>query len=149
MQWFLQEGRDADLLIHECYLSVEQFIELKNYDPERARIIATVIHTPPSACGKIFSKLKPGMAIAYHTFNDFNTAPDIIAGIRESYDGPLTLADDLLVWNVNEGGVTVRRVIATDEPLPAAPPTPAGPPDKSERTPRSKWLNEGRVNLLD
>jgi len=147
-KWFLKEAVDADLLIHECYLTVEQFIKLKKYDPERARLVATVIHTPPQACGKLFSMLKPGMAVAYHTFNDFNTAPDIIAGIRESYDGPLMLADDLLVWNIDNDGVTVRRVIATDEPWPATPPTPAGPPDPSERTERSDWLKAGRVDLL-
>ncbi len=146
-KWFLAEARDADLLIHECYLSVQQFIDLKHYDPERARIVATVVHTPPSSCGKLFSQLQPRMAIAYHTFNDFNTAPDILQGIRENYDGPLTLADDLLVWNVNEDGIRVRRVIGTDEPWPAAPPRPAGPPDPSERTAPSKWLNAGRVDL--
>jgi len=87
------------------------------------------------------------MAIAYHMFNDFDTAPDTIAGIRKSYDGPLTLADDLLVWNVNADGVLVRRVIATDEPWPAKPPYPAGPIDPGERTPRSDWLDAGRVNF--
>ncbi len=67
-KWFLAEARDADLLIHECYLSVQQFIDLKHYDPERAQIVATVVHTPPSSCGKLFSQLQPRMAIAYHTF---------------------------------------------------------------------------------
>lgn len=148
-KWFMSEGLDADVLIHECYLSVEQFIELKNYDPERARIVATVVHTPPSSCGKIFARLKPRMAIAYHTFNDFNTAPDIIAGIRETYDGPLVLADDLLVWNVDDGGIRVRTAITTDEPLPAAPPEPAGPPDPAERTELSDWLEAGRIDLID
>jgi ribonuclease Z len=148
-KWFMTEGRNADLLIHECYLSVQQFIDLKHYDPERARIVATVVHTPPSSCGKIFARLQPRMAIAYHTFNDFNVAPDIIEGIRETYDGPLTLADDMLVWNVGDEGVTVRRVIGTDEPLPATPPEPSGPPDPSERTELSDWLKAGRVDLID
>ena len=53
-KWFLAEATDADLLIHECYLSVQQFIDLKHYDPERARLVATVIHTPPTSCGKTF-----------------------------------------------------------------------------------------------
>ncbi len=148
-KWFMFEARDADLLIHECYLSVQQFIDLKHYDPERARIVATVVHTPPSSCGKIFARLQPRMAIAYHTFNDFNTAPDILEGIRKSYDGPLTLADDLLVWNVDESGIRVRRVIGTDEPWPAVSPEPAGPPDPSERTELSDWLKAGRVDLLN
>ena len=85
-------------------------------------------HAPPQACGKIFSMLNPRHAIAYHTFSDFNIAPHTIAAIRETYDGPLTLANDLLVWNVNPDEIRVRRVIATDEPL------PADPPDPSERT---------------
>ncbi|UCD32977.1 MAG: hypothetical protein JSV38_03620, partial [Desulfobacterales bacterium] len=147
-KWFLKEAGDADLLIHECYFTVEQFIDLKNYDPERARIVATVIHTPPSSAGKIFSMLQPRMAVAYHNLNDWNTAPDILAGIRETYDGPLTLAEDLLVWNIDDDNVRVRRVIATDEAWPAKPPHPAGPPDPSERTQRSDWLEAGRVNLL-
>ena len=84
------------------------------------------------------------MAIAYHFFNDFNTAPEIC----QSYDGPLTLADDLLVWNVDADKIHVRRVIATDEPWPATPPRPAGPPDPSERTEMSAWLKAGRVDLV-
>lgn len=148
-KWFLANATDADLLIHECYLSVQQFIDLKHYDPERARVIATVIHTPPQACGKLFAKLQPRMAVAYHTFTDFNVAPGIIGGIRENYDGPLTLADDMLVWNIDQDSVTVRRVIATDEPLPATPPEPAGPPDPSERTEMSDWLKAGKLDLTD
>jgi ribonuclease Z len=147
-KWFLEEARDADLLVHECYFTVQQFIDLKNYDPERARIVATVIHTPPSSAGKIFAMLKPRMAVAYHNLNDWNTAPDLLAGIRESYAGPLTLAEDMLVWNIDDDNVRVRKVISTDEAWPAPPPHPAGPPDPNERTERSDWLEAGRVNLM-
>lgn len=146
-KWFLEQAKDADLLIHECYLTVQQFIDFKKYDPERARIVATVVHTPPDACGKIFAMLEPRHAIAYHTFNDFDIAPDTIAAIRQTYDGPLTLADDMLVWNVSPEKITVRQVVAPDNPLPAKPPTPAGPPDPSERTKLSDWLEQGRVDL--
>lgn len=147
-KWFLEEARDADVLVHECYFTVQQFIDLKNYDPERARIVATVIHTPPSSAGKIFAMLRPRMAVAYHNLNDWNTAPEILAGIRGNYDGPLTLAEDLLVWNIDDDSVRVRRVIGPDEAWPAKPPRPAGPPDPSERTERSEWLEAGRVDLL-
>lgn len=148
-KWFLAEAKNADLLIHECYLTVQQFIDFKHYDPKRAKIVATVVHTPPDACGKIFAMLKPRHAIAYHTFSDFNIAPSTIAAIRKTYDGPLTLAQDLLVWNISSDEVRVRQVVAPDDPLPAAPPEPAGPPDPSERTAASEWLEKGRVDLLD
>ena len=146
-KWFLTEAKNADLLVHECYLTVQQFIDFKKYDPERARIVATVVHTPPDACGKIFSMLKPRHAVAYHTFSDFNVAPDTIAAIRETYDGPLTLAEDLLVWNITADEVRVRQTVAPDDPLPATPPEPAGPPDPSERTEISDWLEKGRVDM--
>jgi ribonuclease Z len=148
-KWFLAEAKGADLLIHECYLTIQQFIDLKHYDPERARIVATVIHTPPSSCGKIFSRMKPRMAVAYHSFSDFNVTPGTLAAIRKTYDGPLTLADDMLVWNIDKDKIRVRRVIGTDEAWPATPPQPAGPPDPSERTEQSDWLKAGKVNLLD
>jgi ribonuclease Z len=148
-KWFMEEGQNADLLIHECYFTVDQLIRIKNYDLERARIVSTVIHTPPSSCGKIFAQLKPGMAVAYHMFNDFDTAPETIGAIRQTYDGPLTLADDLLVWNVRSNGVEVRQAVGPDDARPAKPPTPAGPPDPTERTPRSEWLDDGLIDLLD
>jgi len=146
-KWFLAEGHDADILIHEAYLSIQQFIDLKDYDPERARIVATMVHTPHSEAGKIFSQLRPRMAIAYHTFNDFNIAPDIIAGIRKTYDGPLTLADDLLIWNVTKDRIRVRRIEGNDEPFPPPPPFPLDPVDPSLRTELSDWLNGGRVDF--
>ena len=86
------------------------------------------------------------MSVAYHTFTDFNIALGVIEGIRKIYDGPLTLADDLLVWNIVTDGVRVWRVIGSEEALPAAPPEPAGPPDRSERIERSDWLNAGALN---
>ncbi len=91
--------------------------------------------------------MKPRHAIAYHTFNDFNVAPDTLAAIRETYGGPLTLADGLLVWNVNRDSIRVRRVIGTDEAWPPSSPIPAGPPDPSKRTELSDWLKDGRVDL--
>lgn len=148
-KWFFEEAGGADLLIHECYFTVQQLIDLKKYDPERARIVSTVVHTPPSSCGKIFSRLQPRMTISFHNFVDHNVAPGILQGIRETYEGPLTLANDLLVWNVTDDSVLVRRVIGTDEAWPATPPVPAGPPDPKERIEASEWLEAGRIDLFD
>ncbi len=62
------------------------------------------------------------MAIAYHFFTDFDVKPGVGTGIRRTYDGPLTLADDLMVWNVTKEKIRVRRVVPIDEawPPPAA-----------------------------
>ena len=147
-KWFVEQATEADLVIHECYLTIQQFIDVKNYDPERARLVATVVHTPPDACGKIFDMIQPRHAVAYHTFVDFDIAPDTISAIREAYDGDLTLAQDMLVWNIAEDTIRVREVVGAENPLPAEPPSPAGPPDPSERTDLSDWLDAGRLDLV-
>lgn len=52
--------------------------------------------------------VKPRMAVAYHFFNDFDTRSDIERRIRTTYDGPLSLATDYMVWNVTKDKIRVR-----------------------------------------
>jgi ribonuclease Z len=82
-----------------------------NFPVARALNVGTQIHTSPAAFGKVMSMTKPRMAIAYHFFNDFNTAPGVMKEIRSTYDGPLTLAQDMMVWNVTKDDIKVREVV--------------------------------------
>jgi hypothetical protein len=51
------------------------------------------------------------MAVAYHFFNDFDTAPVIEGLIRKTYDGPLSSAVDYMVWNVTKDEIRVRMAV--------------------------------------
>jgi len=73
--------------------------------------VGTQIHTTPAAFGKVMSMTKPVMAIDYHFFNDFNTAPGVYEEIRSSFDGPLTMSRDMMVWNVTKEDITVREIV--------------------------------------
>ena len=77
--------------------------------------VGTQIYTAPPAFGKVMSLIKPRMAIAYTFFNDFDTAPKIQEGIRQTYDGPLTMADDMMIWNVTKDKITVRDVVYNED----------------------------------
>ena len=61
------------------------------------------------------------MAVAYHTV----LLPDIYQGmleaIRKTYDGPLTIATDLTVWNVSKDKIVTRAAVFPDRVTP--PPT--------------------------
>ena len=57
--------------------------------------VGTQIHTAPEAFGKVMSRIKPRMAVAYHFFKDFDTTAAINDRVRTTYDGPLSLADGL------------------------------------------------------
>ena len=155
-RWFMEEGQNADILIHECYFTVNQLIHKKGDSPERAHRVGTLYHTPPISCGKIFAELAPRIAVPYHTFTDFDIAPEAIADMRKSYSGRMTLADDMMVWNITKGEVVVRMTVSPDEVWPPNPDTPAvrnadaavsGSRNISNRIENSEWLDAGRVKF--
>jgi ribonuclease Z len=67
------------------------------------------------------SAVKPRMAIAFHTVLLPDIRQSMLEGIRKTYDGPLTIADDLMVWNVTKDDITMREAVIPDRVTP--PPT--------------------------
>ena len=94
-------------------------IRLRRRSP---RLIGTQIHTAPEAFGKVMSAVKPRMAVAYHFFKDFDTTGGVYERIRKTYDGPLSLAEDFMVWNITKDEI-ITRMAATEEATWAPPGT--------------------------
>jgi len=110
-KWLVDYAQNADVIVHECFITVDDLVEKMNFPVARALNVGTQIHTAPAAFGKVMSMTKPRMAIAYHFFNDFNTAPGVLSEIRSTYDGPLTMAQDMMVWNVTKEDIKVREIV--------------------------------------
>ena len=89
------------------------------------------------------------MAIAYHFFNDFDTSTAVYERIRKTYDGPLSLANDFMVWNVTKDEIRVR-VAATEEAT-WAPPlgAPAEPPKEEDKTAMAESLGVDTIDFSD
>jgi len=68
---------------------------------------------------------------------------------RETYDGPLSLAEDMLVWNITKGGITERAIVSADEAW--SVPGPTTPPDPDHTVPDqfTKWSMEHRWDISD
>ena len=107
-KWFVEYAKDADIVIHECFIAVPDLVKKMKFTPESALIVGTQIHTAPEAFGKVMSTLNPRMAVAYHFFNDYDTGLAVYERIRSTYDGPLSLAQDYMVWNVTKDDIKVR-----------------------------------------
>jgi ribonuclease Z len=91
------------------------------------------VHTAPEAFGKVMSEVEPRMAVAYHFFKDFDTTAEVYERIRTTYDGPLSLAEDFMVWNISKDGITMRMA-AVEEATWAPPLTgEAQLPGKNDR----------------
>ncbi len=137
--WYKQYATDADVAIHEAFLTPEQLVTLYNQDPKSALGVGIYVHTPPQAFGKIMSTIKPRLAIAYHFFNESDTRDEVYAAIRETYDGPLTLAEDMLVWNITKDNIQVRSAVSPDDAWSVIGPNTPSPPDRTVPDQLSKW----------
>ncbi|MEL7045926.1 MAG: guanitoxin biosynthesis MBL fold metallo-hydrolase GntH, partial [Pseudomonadota bacterium] len=127
-KWFIKYAKDADLAIHECFIAVPDIVGKMKFTPESALLVGTQIHTAPEAFGKVMSEIQPRMAIAYHFFNDWDTIGEIEDRVRSTYDGPLSLANDLMVWNVTADDITVRMAIVNEDTWSPPLGAPAEPP---------------------
>ncbi len=148
-QWYVKYAKDADLAIHECFITVPDLIAKFGFSVSTGLEVGTQIHTPPEAFGKVMSLIKPRMAVAYHFFNDADTAPAILEGIRSTYDGPLTLAEDYMVWNITKDKITNRMIAYNEDAWP--PPGAKAPPpvDRSITQYVSKWIVEQNLDVKD
>ena len=75
----------------------------------------TDFHASAQAFGKVMSMVKPRHAIAYHFFNEEGTRNGIYEAIRETYSGPVSMAMDLMLWNVKKKEIKERMAVATHE----------------------------------
>ncbi|MBK5110843.1 MAG: hypothetical protein JJE10_05665 [Thermoleophilia bacterium] len=124
-------------------------MEKYGFGPRTALNVATQVHTVPAAFGDVMDAVKPRMAVAFHFFNDYDTRYDIHTGVWRSYDGPLTMADDLLVWNVTRDEIRVREAIVDEAARPTPSPTPSDDPDPSEKVQFSEFIGSGRFDVSE
>ena len=89
----------------------DQLIKHRRTHEKSARGIGTMAHTAPEEAAQVLALLKPRLAVVFHFFNDFDTAPDIEREIRKHYQGPLALAQDLMVFNVTPDDIRIRMAV--------------------------------------
>lgn len=145
-KWFIKHARDADIAIHETFLTPSDLVKFYGQSAGQAILVGTMIHTSPPAFGKVMSAIKPRHAIGYHFFNENGTHDNILQGVRSTYSGPLTLATDNMVWNISKKAIVVRDIVSPDQAWsvngpnkPPAPPARGSMPD-----PMTDFIKQGR-----
>jgi len=148
-KWFIKHCRDADLIIYECMMTPAQLMAFYGQPAQRAMMMQTDIHTSAQAFGKIMSTVKPRHAVAYHFFNEEGTRYAIYDGIRQTYDGPLSMAEDLMVWSMTKDGVRERMAVSPDNAWDVAGPTPPPLPDNKFPKQETQFILDGRWDVSD
>jgi ribonuclease Z len=135
-KWFVEYAKDADLVVHECFVPAPDLVKKMRFTPEAALLVGTQVHTAPEAFGKVMSEIKPRMAVAYHFFKDFDTTASVNDRIRTTYDGPLSLAEDFMVWNITKDDIRVRMAVVEEAtwapPLAGKAQPPGGDADREQ-----------------
>jgi ribonuclease Z len=150
-KWYIKYAVDADLAIHETFLTPSDLVKFYGQSPGQALGVGTQVHTSPQAFGKVMSTIKPRHAVGYHFFNEQATHDDILMGVRETYSGPLSLATDNMVWNISKEAIVERMIVSPDQAWSVAGPNkPLDPPAKGTfPDPLSDFTKAGHWKLAD
>jgi ribonuclease Z len=106
----IKYGKGADLLVHEVAMARPELMK----EAYIQRIVAH--HTVPYDCGRVFAQTRPKLAAFTHVVllasKDVPppTLDDMVAEVRQTYDGPLEVGEDLMSFEIGET-VTVKRLM--------------------------------------
>jgi ribonuclease Z len=105
----IKYGTGVDLLIHEVCIARPELLS----NPFVQRVVDH--HTSPREAGQVFSLAKPKLAVYSHlVFLSSDKVPratvdDIVAGTRETYDGPLQVGEDLMSFEIGDTVIVSQR----------------------------------------
>ncbi|MCH7645424.1 MAG: MBL fold metallo-hydrolase [Myxococcales bacterium] len=146
-KWYVEHAKGADIAIHECFLPPTLLVTKQGFAPMEALMVGTQGHTSPEQFGKVMSLVKPRLAVGYHFYNDFDTEPEVRRRARKTYDGPLDLALDYMVWNVTKNDIRVRMSAIDEEVWPSPPLKKKNAPDTSKSIAFSKFTISGVIAM--
>ncbi|MCE1247551.1 MAG: MBL fold metallo-hydrolase [Firmicutes bacterium] len=116
--YVLENAKGVDVLIHEMVVPPSTWVEKntglypgdQGYDValQQAQAIQDSSHTPQKALGYILSKTTPRLGIATHFQSEEDTDGPAYEDVRSWYQGPFTIAKDLLVVNVSKNEIRQR-----------------------------------------
>jgi ribonuclease BN (tRNA processing enzyme) len=89
----IEKARGCDVLVHEAYLK-SGFEQLDKDQQSYHR----VSHTSGVDLGKLAASVQPGLLVVYHTLLFGGTEAQLLAEIKQSFDGEVVIAKDLDVF---------------------------------------------------
>jgi ribonuclease Z len=136
----VEAAAGADLLIHECFQSPAVFARATGLPLETAVNLTRLAHTVPEQMGKILDRTQPRMGALWH----LDLTPGVEAVFEElgaHYQGPVTITQDLTVFNVTEEAVVARQATVNDAAPPVHGPSKSSPAPDPMPAPPAWWAD--------
>ena len=147
-KWWIEHTKGADLSIHECFAAPQILLDKQKYPPDFALSLSVFKHTSPQQFGKVMAMTQPRLAVGYHFYNDHDTLPVMLEQVRRTYDGPLAMATDYMVFNVTKEDIRVRMAAVDQEIWPTDPTRPKKR-DPSAGDTFSEFTKSGKEPMSD
>lgn len=68
-------------------------------------------HVTPEQAGHIFKAVQPKLAVLHHLLVNDASRPAIVTAVRETYDGPIIINEDLMAFDISHNEVAIRKRI--------------------------------------
>jgi ribonuclease Z len=134
----VEAAAGADLLIHECFQSPVVFARATGLPLEVAVNLTRLGHTVPEQMGRILERTQPRMGALWHL--DLTPGVDMVfEEIGATYGGPVTVSQDLTVYNVTEDAVVARQASVNDAAPPVHGPSHSTPTPEAMPAPPAWW----------
>ena len=134
----VEAAAGADLLIHECFQSPAVFARATGLPLETAVNLTRLAHTIPEQMGKILARTQPRMGALWHL--DLTPGTDVVFDeLAVNYQGPVTVTQDLTVFNVTEEAVVARQAKVNDAAPPVHGPSKTSPTLDPMPAPPAWW----------
>jgi len=135
-----EQSKGVDVFIHELFIDAPTFAEQNSMPLQIAQNVVNE-HTPADMVGRVFDIAKPKLGVGTHYFTNEYTIDKAFAEMASTYDGPVAIAQDLMVINVTPEQI-VTRMAKTDLLSWAAPAPRSGAGKRPELEP---YVAEGRT----
>ena len=123
-----EQSKGVDVFIHESFMTAEVFSQKVGMPLEQARNVVGE-HTTPDRLGQVFGIAAPKLGVGYHYFLNDDTVDLFFEGVGSTYDGPIALAQDLMVISVTPEQIVTRMAETKALHWPPAPEKPDRPPE--------------------
>jgi ribonuclease Z len=114
-----EQAKGVDVFLHELFIDAPSFSKYNNMPLKIAENVVNE-HTSADMLGRVFTIAKPTLGVGTHFFTNDYTIDSAFEGIASTYNGPVVIAQDLMVINVTPEQI-VTRMAKTDLLAWAAP----------------------------
>jgi ribonuclease Z len=115
----IEAARDADVLVHECFVHGFLAPDRSQRTAEGVRNVATY-HTSSSEVGKVAAKAGVRCLVLNHFVPVRFDKSAVLAEVRRDYRGPVVLGEDLLSLDVDTGEMSHAGLVLGLDALAAA-----------------------------